>query len=63
MQELLDAVLLAHRVDVRNLVLGQRREVEVDLQRNEMINYLPDNNVAARAHFTRKDRQAFIESS
>ena len=32
-QELLDAVLLAHRVDVGNLVLGQRREVEVDLQR------------------------------
>ena len=37
-QELLDAVLLAHRVDVRNLVLGQRREVEVDLQREERRN-------------------------
>lgn len=36
-QELLDAVLLAHRVDVRHLVLGQRREVEVDLQRNDKL--------------------------
>ena len=33
LQELLDAVLLAHRVDVGNLGVGQRREVEVDLQR------------------------------
>ena len=36
-QELLDAVLLAHRVDVGNLGVGQRREVEVDLQRNDKL--------------------------
>ena len=57
-QELLDAVLLAHRVDVRNLVLGQRREVEVDLQRNEMMNYLPDNNVAASISHEQTDRHS-----
>ncbi len=34
-QELLDAMLLPNRVDVRDLVFGQRREVEVDLQRGE----------------------------
>ena len=37
LQELLDAVLLAHRVDVGHFVLGQRREVEVDLQRNDSL--------------------------
>ena len=36
MQELLDAVLLAHGVDVGDLGVGQRREVEVDLQKREM---------------------------
>ena len=35
MEELLDAVLLPHRVDVRHFVLGQRREVEVDLQKSD----------------------------
>ena len=30
-QQLLDAVLLAHRVDVGHLVIRQRGEVEVDL--------------------------------
>ena len=34
-EELLDAVLLPHRVDVRHFVLGQRREVEVDLQKSD----------------------------
>ena len=37
-QELLDAVLLAHRVDIRNLGVGQCGEVEVDLQREERWN-------------------------
>ena len=31
-QQLLDAVLLAHGVDVGNLVVRQRGEVEVDLR-------------------------------
>ena len=35
MEELLDAVLLPHRVDVRHLGVGQRREVEVDLQKSD----------------------------
>ena len=47
MEELLDAVLLPHRVDVRHFGVGQRREVEVDLQKSEMINDPPDNNVVA----------------
>ena len=35
MEELLDAVLLPHRVDVRHFGVGQRREVEVDLQKSD----------------------------
>ena len=35
MEELLDAVLLPHRVDVRHFGVGQRREVEVDLQKGD----------------------------
>ena len=32
MQELLDAVLLSHAVDVGHLVVWQRGEVEMDLE-------------------------------
>ena len=35
MEELLDAVLLPHRVDVRHFGVGQRREVEVHLQKGD----------------------------
>ena len=55
MEELLDAVLLPHRVDVRHFVLGQRREVEVDLQKSEMINDSLDNNVVALTSHDRTD--------
>ena len=34
-EELLDAVLLPHRVDVRHFGVGQRREVEVHLQKGD----------------------------
>ena len=39
LKELLDAVLLAHGVDVGHLGVGQRREVEVDLQRTMTANW------------------------
>ena len=54
-EELLDAVLLPHRVDVRHFVHGQRREVEVHLQKGEMINDSLDNSVIALTSHDRTD--------